>query len=234
MNEKNKKSDGVINSKMIRALIAVTAAIVLWFYINGGSSELIKRNITDIPVTFVGEEALNDKGYRLETNGVEVFVNCVLQGTEQNLKNVDVSTFTATVDVSEIQNEGSQSLSIVLQGLPNTIILQDMKPKAVDVEIVAYTDRRMPVQVVPCGSPAEGFTLKSAQAEEQVRITGTSTELKRIDHVEGLTYINGLDSDSVQYVMPLAYDDQGQVVEDVHFWPEWVGVVIKLNSPKTE
>ena len=226
---KDEKRTSLISPALLRLIIAFAAAVLLWFYINGSSGNLVTKNISDIPVSIVGEDELAEKGLYAETYGSEYFVSLQLRGTDANLKNVNSTTFTATVDVSQIDSEGTYTLDVVLQGLPNSIILNDMNPGTISLAVGEYTERQMDIDLITNGKPADGHTFKEAEAYTQVKIRGLSTDLGRIKKVEGIVSISGLSESSSQMVTPVAYDSDGNVVTDVVFEPEQVWVSITIN-----
>ena len=226
---KDEKQNSIISPALLRLIIAFAAAVLLWFYINGSSSNLITKNISDIPVNIVGEDELAERGLYVETYDSEYFANLQLRGTDANLKNVNSTTFTATVDVSQIDSEGTYTLDVVLQGLPNSIILNDMNPGAITLDVGEYTERFMDVELIPNGQPADGYTYKGAEAYTQVEIKGLSTDLGRIKKVRAIVSISGLSENSSQMVTPVAYDSEGNVVTGVIIEPEQVWVSITIN-----
>lgn len=213
---------------LLYALVAFALAVFLWLYINGSSIDLITKDFNDIPITITGEETLSEKGLYYTESAVKHYVNLRLRGTEQNLRNIDPSSLSATVDFSEINSTGTSNLTIVLKGMPNSLILEDMKPASLSVHIEEFTEREMSIKVITNGKPAEGFTLQSARTDQKATLTGDSGQLGKVDHLEALVSINGLNASSEQEAEVKAYDANGNPVEGIEIRPEKITVSIAI------
>ena len=134
-----------------RVVIAVALALFLWVYINGSSINLISRDIENIPVTITNEESLTAKGLVLEDQE-SYYVNLRVRGTENNINNLDTSLISASVDLSDVKTNGTITPSIVIQGLPNTVILDEIRPKTLRLSIDKIGNRRQKVAVNTSGT----------------------------------------------------------------------------------
>ena len=52
----------ILDSKILYAFLAIVIAIFLWFYVMSIDGNVMPNTIHNIPVTFVGQEALEAKG----------------------------------------------------------------------------------------------------------------------------------------------------------------------------
>lgn len=228
-NQNNKPKGLLRNAKIIRAFIALFLAIVIWFYINGTASSIMLRSMNNIPVRISNADVLKAKGLFISEDGIR-YVNLRLQGTSNNLDEINYDNISASVDVSEIGSPGKHDLQIVIQGLPNSVILSEQNPEKLSLDIDRLENKEYEVSVIPNGKPAAGHKLSDAKTKEKVRISGGNEALSKIDGVIAKADINGLDSDSQQYAAVKAYDKDGNEIENVTIEPYKVFVEITLTA----
>lgn len=227
---KKQSSRNGINPRLIRGIIAVIAAILLWFYINGSSIDLVEKDILDIPVTIEGMETINEKGLFVSDDTSQYYINLRLRGSEKNLKNLTASSFTATADLSDIASTGSYSVDIVIQGLPNSVILEEMKPSSITFNIEEYTEKKEEVKFIVNGQPAEGYEVQSITTEQKVTVEGLSSDLGKISQVAATISVIGLNANTIQTIQPIAYDINGNVIDSVEISPKQINVTIAIKA----
>ena len=187
-----------------RVVIAVALALFLWVYINGSSINLISRDIENIPVTITNEESLTAKGLVLEDQE-SYYVNLRVRGTENNINNLDTSLISASVDLSDVKTNGTITPSIVIQGLPNTVILDEIRPKTLRLSIDKIGNRRQKVAVNTSGTPANGLSVLSASTSDMVKVNGSRSDLGKIDELVATADVNGITNDTSTFLRVKAY-----------------------------
>lgn len=231
MNRKNKTSRIIVNPRLFRMILSILAAVLIWTYINGSSIDLIKKDILNIPVQLTGIETLNQKGLYLADGEIQYYVNLRLQGSEKNLKDLNVESITASVDLSDIETAGSFNGKIVIQGLSNTVILEEIKPSALTFNIEEFAERKETLQFVINGQPESGYVVQSVQSElsdQKVIVTGLPTDLGKIDQIAAVVTVTGMNADSKQIVKPIAYDSKGNIIEAVKIKPAEIEATIAV------
>lgn len=214
-----------------RVVLAVALALFLWVYINGSSINLISRDIENIPVTITNEESLTAKGLVLEDQE-SYYVNLRVRGTENNINNLDTSLISASVDLSDVKTNGTITPSIVIQGLPNTVILDEIRPKTLKLSIDKIGNRRQKVAVNTSGTPANGLSVLSASTSDMVKINGSRSDLGKIDELVATADVNGITNDTSTFLRVKAYDEKGKELENVRCEPASVLVHIQVGTTK--
>lgn len=214
-----------------RVVLAVALALFLWVYINGSSINLISRDIENIPVTITNEESLTAKGLVLEDQE-SYYVNLRVRGTENNINNLDTSLISASVDLSDVKTNGTITPSIVIQGLPNTVILDEIRPKTLKLSIDKIGNRRQKVAVNTSGTPANGLSVLSASTSDMVKINGSRSDLGKIDELVATADVNGITNDTSTFLRVKAYDEKGKELENVRCEPASVLAHIQVGTTK--
>lgn len=217
--------------KFWRLFSSIILALLVWYSVNGSTSNILTRYITDIPVSLVNEEALNERGLTLDNNQT-YFVNLELRGTEQSLDNIDVGEITAQVDLGQIDSAGTQSLDVIVRGLNNTVILDETVPGTITLNIDEATDVTYQPTIITEGMPADGLKVISAVSQESVTVDGEISEVQKVDRISGTILVDGMSEDSTQFVSVHAYDEDGQRLDGVICQPSTVEVNIILGITK--
>ena len=121
---KNQKLKDIYNSRAFWIVISLLASIILWFYITSIENNDIEQTYRGVPVVFLGEDALEEKGLivsNVETSSVTV----VITGPSRELRKFDASDLTAVIDVTKINqpNVNRYAYSIQFPDNVNSIAL---------------------------------------------------------------------------------------------------------------
>ncbi|MDO4287986.1 MAG: CdaR family protein [Eubacterium sp.] len=227
--ERNKKIP--MNEKVVRLIFAIVLAILLWAYINGSSNDIIVQDINSIPVTLTNTEVLKENNLVLSDNR-GYYVNLRVKGTDRSLTAIDRKEITAEVDLSNITSAGSYDQEIVVKGLSNSVILEEVNPQTIRLEVDSIVDSEREVSVVTEGKPAGDNVVVSAASEAKVQVTGASAALARIDKLIATADVSGMSEDGTQYQPVVAYDADGNIIEDLVFTPNVVAVDITIGKTK--
>jgi YbbR domain-containing protein len=214
-----------------RVVIAVALALFLWVYINGSSINLISRDIKNVPVTIINEESLTAKGLVLEDQE-NYYVNLRVRGTESNINHLDTSLISASADLSDVKTDGIVTPHIVIQGLPNTVILDEIRPKTLKLSIDKISDRRQKVAVNTSGTPAKGLSVIAASTSDTVKVNGSRSDLGKIDELVATADVNGITNDTSIFLRVKAYDEKGKELENVRCEPASVLAHIQVGTTK--
>ncbi len=228
---RRKKNKNDRSGWAMRVVIAVALALFLWVYINGSSINLISRDIENIPVTIVNEESLTAKGLVFEDQE-NYYVNLRMRGTENNINNLDTSLISASVDLSDVKTDGTVTPSIVIQGLPNTVILDEIRPKTLKLSIDKISNRRQKVAVNTSGTPAKGLSVIAASTSDTVKVNGSRSDLGKIDELVATADVNGITDDTATFLRVRAYDEKGKELDNVRCEPSSVLARIQVGTTK--
>ncbi|MGL4546759.1 CdaR family protein [Eubacterium aggregans] len=228
----NQKKKHKANEKIIRMVLAICAAIVLWLYINGSSIDLVTQDLSSIPVTFTNLNVLESKGLTLNDSR-SYYVNLRVRGTEKKLDKLDPTKISAQVDLKDIDEAGNYNPEIVVHGLSNSVILEEIKPATLSLQVDRFNDKDFPVTVNTDGKPADDNAVVSATTDEKVTIDGTNEDFAKVKSVVAVVNVQGLTEDSIQYATVNAYDENGNTITGLDIEPRAVRVNIVIGKTKT-
>lgn len=220
-----------MNEKVVRLVFAIVLAILLWAYINGNSNDIIVQDINSIPVTLTNTEVLKENNLVLSDNR-NYYVNLRVKGTDRSLTAIDRKEITAEVDLSGITSAGEYEQEIIVKGLSNSVILEEMNPQKIHLVVDSIIDTERGVTVVTEGKPADDNVVVEATSDATVQVTGASDAIARIDEVIATANVSGMSEDTVQYQTVVAYDADGNKIEGINFKPNVVPVNIVIGKTK--
>lgn len=176
-----------MKNKILSALLSILLAFGLWYYVITVVSPGSTDTFYDIPVTLVGETALEERGLMVTYVG-NTTVDLTLSGNRSDLNQLTKDNITIKANLNTIYDPGKNmqlDYTISYPGtIPNNAFVEESKSPSyitVTVEKRAYKD--VPVNVVYSGTVAEGFT---ASEDEQtldyasIRISGPASVVEQI------------------------------------------------------
>lgn len=171
--------------KILTALLSVAIAFALWSYVIMVVGPEYQDTFRDIPVSFQGASALEERGLMALIGDVPK-VTLVLAGNRSELNKLNSSNISLSVDLSRIYDPGKTALipSVYYPGnVPNgAITLQSRNPSSVTVEIVRRLAKEIPVEIDYVGSlNNEDYIKGKPELEmETLRIVGPESTVEQI------------------------------------------------------
>lgn len=172
--------------KIIAALIALPAAILLWLYVVTVVSPNSTRTIYNIPVTFEGSIVLEERDLVM-TSGNET-VNVEISGDRVSLKKLSNENIRVVADVSRITEAGDYSLTLSVEypevtGSTSFELVHKSKSQ-IDISVTKIMTKTIPVELDTAGMDAkEGFFYDSSSAiaePAEITISGPDSEVADI------------------------------------------------------
>lgn len=215
----------IFDNPWMYRLIALVFAILLFLYINNSrlgveTANSDKQEVTQmatnektvtVPLQVISDtEKYFVTGYP-EKVSVKLEGPAALVTTTANTQN-----FKVFIDLSKYK-EGTESVPVEISGL-NSQITATLTPKNVTVKIQPRKTKSFPIQIVYNeDNVPTGYEIKTATSDPSVvNVTGPSTEIEKVDHVEARLNLPKGTTDTVQREVILqAVDKDGRQVNVV-------------------
>lgn len=201
-------------------IIAVIAAIIVWFILSITQYPTINRTINKVPVnlslenTIAKEKGLSALNFKNPTVDVEI------KGMNYEIGNYKASDLTATIDVSKVTKEGQYVLDIdVKSNHPSdSCTIVSVSPSTIAVEFDRITQKSFPLEVEsPSISAADGFSLSDATVNpDKITLNGPVNSLAKINRaVAKVNSTAKLSEDkSIKADEIILYDSDNNVITD--------------------
>lgn len=151
---------GKTPNKALYIVLSIVVACALWLYVRNVDNPDRKVTISNIPVTFVGEDVLNGNGLMLSQEA-KASINLEVQGKWSILSHLRRDNITVTADLSRIVAEGSHNLAYDISWpstvSSNNIAVLDREPFYIQVDVTRRTTRSVEIRGVFTGSVAKGY-----------------------------------------------------------------------------
>lgn len=176
-----------MKNKFLSVLLSVTIAFSMWLYVITVDTPDFSDTVYDIPVTFVGETVLNEKGLIL-TATPDTTVDLTLSGNRSDVIKCDRSNITVKVDLSKIYEAGDHELEYNISypsGVSNNAFDVEKYPGTVSVSVGKWSRKEVPVQVICEGEVPAGYLADTENVVKDfntVAIEGPATVVDQIEY----------------------------------------------------
>lgn len=212
-------------------IISLFLAFIAWFVISSGSSNVIERDITGVPVSIT----LND--YATETmklriiKGADATATVTVTGPRFAVDRLTAKDITVVADTGNVIKEGTYVLELRAMGSGDYSIVRvvgsDGNSSTVSIKCDVWREQDLPVTVsMPnltvadveknqLGAPSfDGEVI----SEGKVTVVGPKTDINRIDRIEAKIEDKKVISEATVFEATLtAYDKKNKAITSVSF-----------------
>ena len=194
-------------------VLSLLLATLLWLGVINSQDPLETVTFTDIPVTIINEDALTAKDKIPEVvEGDKISV--VVEARKKICDSLTKDNIVAIADFEKISLTGAVPIEVSVVGYSDREVEitrgmnQMMKLR---LEDLVTKDFRVKISAI--GETASGYVTGDMIASpNMIRLTGSSTQISRIEEVVLLVNVDGLSSESKTTGVPVVYDVNGNVV----------------------
>ena len=225
----------ILDSKLLYALLAIVIAIGMWFYVVTVEGLESETDITGVPVTFLNEDVLEEKGLMI-TSGKDQRVTLTVAGSLSNLAKLEreKENITVSIDVGKITTPGDQRLACNVTlptGYNSSVDVTSHYPNNIDFTVSRRIKKNVTVEGKFTGSLASGYMRDDfAILPEKIEVYGIESEVNQI--AKAVVYVGGEDlTETVTGDLPftlIGYQDQELDQLDVTCSTETVFVTLPI------
>ena len=209
---------GKTANKALYIVLSIVVACALWLYVRNVDNPDRKISISNIPVTFTGEDVLNSNGLMLSREA-KASISLEVQGKWSVLSHLRRDNITVTADLSRIVAEESHNLAYDISW-PGTVSnsnlsVLDRDPFYIQVEVSRCTTKAVDIRGVFTGSVAKGYQAGEFSFQPAaIEISGEEAAVGRVAFAQVTVNRKEL-SESVREDMSYVLIGQdGEVIED--------------------
>jgi len=179
----------ILDSKILYIFLSVLIAVFLWFYVTSLDGNEEKKIIRNIPVTFIGEDVLAERGLMIVGNVPAATVE--VRASPSVLFKISEKTLRLTINVSQI-TEASEYTLAYTANLPSGVSQSDVEFVSgqtgnITFNVVRFTSREVEVRGEFTGTVADGYLPGDDDefifASKTITISGQSNLVNQVDHV---------------------------------------------------
>lgn len=209
--------------KLFNIILALLVALGGWMFVVYNYYPMTEVDYSDVPVSFVGERALADRGLAVASTENDT-VSATL-----NQKRVDVNAFTpsditALADLSDCM-AGENRVSINVNGPSETTVITS-GPSHVMVDVERTDSAFMDIEVVYAkGAPDNTEPIATDMSQEQAEVVCAASKLDEVKSIAAVLDYNEVNSKAKSYTAKLvALDADGEAVPHAVIYPEEISL----------
>lgn len=202
-------------------IISLLAAIALWIYVVTVVNPDGNTTLTNVPVTFSGQEALQADQNLIITKGADATVTVDFSGKNSDLKKLEQGQdeVTAVVDVSKIRTAKDYNMTYTVK-LPSSvqdsvISISDRTPSTISFTVENYVSKTVEVKAdVTAVEVADGYMLDSTTFDyDTVNVAGPESIVSRITNAQIVMSRTDLDKTVTETMDYNLVDENGDTID---------------------
>ena len=171
----------MFNNKIANVILAFIISIGLWCYVVYAVNPVQKETFRDIPVQFVNEDVLNERGLAI-ANDTDITVDATVEGSRKVLAAMDSGSFTATADVSQCI-AGTNSVAVDIRVNKNASLASD-STVTVQINVEQLVTESRAVKVKYTGEAGSGREVEAdLTGDKAVNISGAESLVAKVAYV---------------------------------------------------
>ncbi|MDD7511276.1 MAG: CdaR family protein [Peptostreptococcaceae bacterium] len=204
----------MLSNKKVNLIISLLVAIVLWGYVVGEINPEISKTFRDLPINYLNEGQLAEKGMAVASISNEK-VNITVKGERSRINKMDNGDVVPSVDLSDAA-KGDNEYKIGVK-VPDNVTVENRSVSKVVVKIETLISEKRDVRVSYSGAfneGNEGITLSNDT--ETVQISGAKSNVEKVKYVRAQINSEKLGNTAASFkVELLPVDSAGKVVEHI-------------------
>ena len=204
---KNKIQQNTDNGKSLqqvkRVISSIVIAIVVWFLIVNVVNPRINVSISDVPVRFIGEGYLRERGFVVVDKDEIPDFSIKVRGTRTDLL-AGMDRIRVEIDLSAVDKEGKFTVSPTVT-MPDYLSLEKQGFSGVELSIEHSYEKTVPLkveQITESRRKNKDIIIKSEPEFKEIKVTGSRAD---VDTVKGAIVTVNIDdiSESGKFVYAL-------------------------------
>ncbi len=213
-NIKNFIKTVLMNNFLYKAL-SLAIAVVAWLIIVNVADPVTSKTFKGLDVEVINNSAIYslDQVYEVvEGNTVDFTV----RGKASVIKNLSLSDFTATADLSKLSPVYAADINVVCNKTDNVEIDSGNKMLVVKLEDIAKKNMQVTVEAV--GDAAEGYYVGDYEVKpNMLMLSGGKSKIDQVDSVKVLVDVSGAKRNFASQLVPVAYDKDGNELDSSYY-----------------
>ncbi len=211
--------------RVIYLLLSILVASGIWLYADlttgpNNTARTVTREFEGIPIEFLWEGTLTDRGLMLVEDGTALSIDLTLEGTRWLISELDRSQIRVTVSLFDVTSAGEQRINWSISYTdskfsPSTIQTEDASFQMASVNISELYSRTIDVSCELVGNVAENCSADQVQlSHTEVEVRGLQEDIDPISYAKVTLDIGSSAAETVSKDLELQYYDQnGQLLD---------------------
>lgn len=232
--------------RFLYLLLSILVACGIWLYADltsgpNGTPRTMTREFPDIPIEFLYENTLTDRGLMLSEEGTDLTIDLKLKGTRWLISNLDREHIRVTVSLLDVTSPGEQRINCNLSFTDPKFNLNNIQRESASISMATVRiselySRTVDVSCELVGSVAEPYSAGQVQlSHSKVEVRGLQEHIDPISYAKVTLDIGEGAVETVERDLELQYyDKDGRLLDkaDIHSSVEAVRATLPLFVTK--
>lgn len=222
------------NTKAVHLILCIFFAFFLWLYVSYVVFPSVTKPVTNISVTVIGEDKLNESGLSAKLTSDDK-VDVKVTANRSTFKDINLKNARATVDVSSIQKPGEYTLkaSVAFLSVPSSDVDINNSKAELTFLVETYSEKDFPVETDIAKAPTDGYYINSTSAKNgndmTVKVSGIAEDVSKVTDVktEKIDLSDATEDTTMQLVL-IPVDENGKKVESVKLSAEKIALTFEI------
>lgn len=227
-------SKKVMNNFALK-IVSVIVAFFVWLVIINVIDPTITRRFTQIPVEILNENVITSSNQVFEVESGNT-VDVTVKGKRSFIEGLDETDFSASADLSKLSTVNTAGIQVKLNKPTKENYELDWNNEVLRISLEEKSSQQFKVQIRSEGALADDYVLGEMTAQpNMIEVSGGKSKIKRIASIGVILSLNGESSDFEKDVLPILYDNDGDVIDgtNVTFSKDTVHVEVEVLPTKT-
>lgn len=208
--------------KALYLLLSLLVAAVMWIFVdntsNNGSPRVIERELKDLPIEYMNEAVLAERGLMLLPEDTDTSVDLTLTGSRWNFGRLDKDEIRVQANLLDVVEVGKQRLSLAIyfpDALQGKFTKKGTGQMMATVNIAELYHKTVEVRCELTGNVAEGYTAGQLQlSHTEIEIRGQREDIDPVSYVKATLDLGENAETSVSATLEYQFCDKGGQVID--------------------
>lgn len=213
--------------RVVYLLLAILVACGIWLYVDLSSGRTVTQEYLNIPIEYLYESTLTDRGLMLVEDGTDMTIDLTLKGTRWNICSLDRSQIWVTASLLDVTSAGKQRVNYNVSytnpkfnNNANAIQRERASFGMATVNVSELYSRTIDVSCELVGNVAESYSAGQVElSHTEVEVRGLQEDIDPISYAKVTLDIGSSAVETVSRDLELQYYDQnGQLLDkaDIH------------------
>ena len=208
--------------RVIYLLLAILVACGIWLYVDLSSGQTVTQEYLDIPIEYLYESTLTDRGLMLVEEGTDLTIDLTLKGTRWNICSLDRSQLWVTASLFDVTSAGKQRVNYSVNytnpkftNNANAIQRERASFGMATVNISELYSRTINVSCELVGNVAESYSAGQVElSHTEVEVRGLQEDISPISYAKVTLDIGSNAVETVSRDLEIQYyDENGKLLD---------------------
>lgn len=211
-------------------IFSIFIAIILWSYVSFVLDPETEKELTNIPVKFVNEQALTNTGMTLINS--EYTVDFIVKGRRNVVNAINKDRVFAEADLAGLSKLGRNKISVKIEGLSSMIqIIKE--PEDIFIDLDKLYSVQKTISVITKGETQKGYAVNNPSVNPaSVKIEGSQKLINSIYEVNVAVDITNLDNTFNAKEEINIVDNKGETIKGLKCNINYVEVKVPIVRAK--